>query len=96
VQNSAELQAVNESLARAKHSCTESAEKENGPSSRFAQSGPFDCDLSRVRQLQLFGAVVGFFGAGRGALKKRLTGANELLGPLLVNGFAMELGGIEQ
>jgi len=49
-----------------------------------------------VGQPQLFGALVGFFGAGRGARKKRLTGANELLGLLLVNGFAMELGGIEQ
>jgi len=49
-----------------------------------------------VGQPQLFGAVVGFFGAGSGAFKKRLTGANELLGLLLVNGFAMELGGIEQ
>jgi hypothetical protein len=49
-----------------------------------------------VGQPQLFGAVVGFFGARGGARKKPLTGANELLGLLLVNGFAMELGGIEQ
>jgi len=50
----------------------------------------------RERCERLLAAVFGLLGAGRGARKKRLTGANELLGLLLVNGFAMELGGIEQ